>query len=239
MTDYTILKEQLSNDLKHDIRLNTDNTRLAKKIKSGAVNYVDLGLYSKALGDVVSQKIAKYVGDGIPDEELEEFSSKLLIPTYKQMQRTTLGACKSAQLVINKAAGIGLIPVDVALDESRTIHIQERFEEAETFDEVAFLTNSNVARSISRGAVNDSIRANANAQERAGLGILLSRYDGSGCCDWCSSVTGTFTSFDSLPDGFWAIHRGCSCTIDYKVGRTQSQLKYLTDDKGRLTKVTS
>ena len=70
------------------------------------------------------------------------------------------------------------------------------------------------------------------------MNIRISRSDGSGCCDWCARVVGTYDSFDKLPDNFWGIHRGCSCVIDYRVGKTKSKIHFDTDENGKLSKVT-
>lgn len=236
--DYSALRLQITSDIQQDIQLNTNMKSLRQKINSGTVNQKDLESFSKVFGDSISKHVRKYTTDGVADEFLKEFSNECLTPIYRQAQTTMLNASKSAQAVKNKQSGIGMKPVDVDNDESRLIHINQRFEEATSFDEVAFLTESNVTRSVTRGAINDSLRANASAQSRAGLEILISRNDGSGCCNWCSSMVGTYTSFDALPDNFWGVHRGCGCTIDYKVGKTSSKLSFETKDDGTMTKIT-
>lgn len=239
MTDYSILKDKLLNELRHDIKLNAGYERLENKIKSGKVNYADVGEFSKSLGDSVAKKLEQYVAEGVAKEELEAFANEFLTPIYRDMQGSMLNACRTVQEIMNEEAGIGLNPVDVATDESRLKHIRDRFAEAEDFEDVRFLTEKNVSRSIARSSVSDSIKANSKAHEDAGLEIVLSRSDGSGCCDWCSGQTGVFHDFDELPDGFWQIHRGCSCVIDYRVGKTKTRLNYVTNDDGSLSKITT
>lgn len=229
---------QIASDLRQDIQLNANLKALRQKINSGIATYSDVDDFSKVLGDAVSKNMGRYIKDGVPSEYLTQFCDECLNPLYRQSQNTSIDASKAVQSIKNKKSGIGMKPVDVKPDESRLEHIKQRFEEATSYDEVAFLTDKNVARSITRGAVTDSIRGNAKAQSNAGLNVLISRSDGSGCCDWCSSVTGTFTSFDALPDGFWGIHRGCGCTIDYKVGKTSSKLSFETKEDGSITKIT-
>lgn len=234
--DYSILKQQIVDDIKEDSRASSQ--ALKRLIKEEKANYQTAAEYSKVFGDSVSKSITKNIGEGIPDDELGEFASECLAPVYKQSQDTMLNACKSIQKIYNKQAGIELNPAEVKNDESRIQHIVERFDEAEKFEDVKFLTNANVARSITRGAVQDSIKSNSKMQSDAGLKIRISRSDGSGCCDWCSTVVGTFDSFDALPDGFWGIHRGCNCVIDYRVGNTKNRIHFETDEKGKLSKVT-
>lgn len=80
------------------------------------------------------------------------------------------------------------------------------------------------------------MRENAQFQEETGMKNVISRTDGGGCCDWCASVCGTFYSIGDLPDGFWRIHRNCSCVIDYKVGKTREKIRYITNDDGSINK---
>lgn len=236
--DYLTLRLQIASDIQKDIQLNTNLKMLRQKINAGTVIQKDLEDFSKIFGDSVSKYIKNYTSDGVESEFLSEFSNECLTPLYRQAQNTMLNVSKSAQEVKNKQSGIGMKAVDVKNDESRLVHINERFKEATSFDEVAFLTDSNVSRSVTRGAINDSLRANASAQSDAGLEILISRSDGGGCCDWCASMVGTYRSFDELPDNFWGVHRGCGCTIDYKVGRTSSKLSFKTREDGTMTKIT-
>lgn len=234
--DYSTLKQQIVDDIRKDS--DASSKALKKLIQEEKANYQTAAEYSKVFGDSISKSIVKNIADGIPDDELGQFASECLAPIYRQGQDTMINACKKVQELYNKQAGISLKPADVKRDESRIQHIVERFNEAESFDKVKFLTNSNVARSITRGAVQDSMKANSKLQEDAGLKIRISRSDGSGCCDWCASVVGTYDSFESLPDDFWLIHRGCSCVIDYRVGSTRNKISFKTDEKGYLSKVT-
>lgn len=211
---------------------------LNQKIENGTATYDSAAEFSKVLGDLASKSIRDNIGEDIAEDELEKLAQECLAPVYRQCQDTMLGASKSIQKLYNDQAGINLNPVEVKRDENRISNLVDRFKEAESYNDVAFLTGANTARSITRGAVTDSVRENAKFQDKVGIDVLISRSDGSGCCDWCSSVCGTFKSFDALPDGFWGIHRGCSCVIDYRVGKTKSRLSYMTDAKGNVRKNT-
>lgn len=236
MQDYSTLKQQIINDIKEDSK--STSKALKQMIQTETANYQTVAEYSKSFGESISKSIKKNIGEEIPAEELGQFATECLAPIYRQSQDTMLNACENVQKTYNKQAGIDLSPANVKQDESRIQNIIKRFEESDNFKDVAFLTESNVAKSITRGAVQDSIRENSKLQSDAGLKIRISRSDGSGCCDWCSSVTGTFDSFDALPEGFWGIHRGCNCVIDYRVGKTRNKISFNTDEKGNLTKIT-
>lgn len=234
--DYSILKQQILDDIKTNSIARDSSKALSDMIKNDQATYKTAADYSKILGSVVSNSINNNIPDGIPDDELGAFADECLVPVYKKSQDTMLNACKNVQQIYNKQAGVGIKPAEVKRDESRTQNISKRFNEAEKFDDVSFLTNENVARSITRGAVNDSIRENSRMQSDAGLKIRISRTDGSGCCQWCAGLVGDYDSFEKLPADFWKIHRNCSCVIDYNVGKTNARIGYKTDKNGDITK---
>lgn len=236
--DYSILKEQILDDIKQNRVVSANTRTLNYLIKNNKATYQTVADYSKILGDAVSQSIERNIKEGIPDNELESFANECLVPIYKQSQNTMLNACKDVQTSYNLQAGIGLMAAEVRRDDSRTQNIANRFREATSFDDVSFLTNENVSRSITRGAVNDSIYANSKMQSDAGLKIRISRSDGAGCCDWCSTLVGDYDSFDKLPTDFWKVHRNCNCVIDYRVGNTRNRISF-EEQGGNLVKVTN
>ena len=236
--DYSNLKQVILETIKEDPNAKANTKAFIRLIKNKYANYETAAEYSKMLGDVTAKAIEKNIIEGVSDEELLQFAQEVLAPVYTATQKTVLNACKSVQALYNEQAEVQLQPVDVKPDGSRITHIVDRFAEASNFDEVKFLINKNVARSITRGAVNDSMRSNAKAQSDAGLNVRISRTDGSGCCKWCSSLVGTYDSFDALPNDFWKIHRGCKCSIDYRTGKTKQKVYFKTDSKGKLEKVT-
>lgn len=236
--DYSILKEQILDDIKTNPIARANSTALNYMIQNNTANYQAVADYSKVLGDVISESINKNIPDGVPDNELGAFADECLVPVYNQSQGTMLSACKSVQRIYNKQANIGLNPADVPKDTNRTDNIANRFKEAINYDEVKFLTNENVARSITRGAVNDSIRTNSKMQSDAGLKVRISRTDGTGCCDWCAGLVGDYDSFDKLPSDFWKVHRNCNCIIDYNVGKTNVRIRYIDGKGSELNKVT-
>ena len=234
--DYSEIRDLIIKEIQTDKQLLTSFLAINRMIEDKTATYTALAEFSKVLGDRVGQNIIKNIIEDIPEGELTEFAEKCLAPIYKDMETTMLMLCNNVQFMQNAKAKIGLAPVNVQLDESRINNAVRRFAEAVDFASVKFLANSNTAKSIARNVVNESIKQNSEFQEKAGLNVLISRNENGKCCDWCKKVSGTFTSFEDLPVGFWAIHKGCSCTIDYKVGKTKSRLKFSTNENGKLEK---
>lgn len=233
MTDYSILRQQIVKGIGQSPVAIMNSKALNQRIINKTANYQTLTDYSKVLGDVAGGCISRNIAQGIVDEELEAFAVECLAPVYRQCQNTMLNYSKKVQIIYNEKAGIQLNPVDVPRDESRIAHIIERFNGDESFETLKFLTESDVVRSITRGVVTDTIRENARFQEDAGLKVTISR-SGSGCCDWCASMVGTYDSIHDLPDDFWLVHRGCTCEINY----FGDKIRYKTGNDGRISKIT-
>ena len=221
------LKQKILNDIKTDKKALKDYKTIKSKIKNKTATYLDATNYSKSLGDAVSRHIKSNLNKDISTEELKEFAKSCLAPVYSNVQNTMISVCASVQQIYNDKAGIKLKPVEVKRDSSRINHIIDRFNDAEAFEDVEFLIGENVTRSIARGALTDCIMFNAIFHKDSGLKTIITRSDNGGCCEWCSGVAGTFNSYDNLPKDFWAVHRNCSCTIDYEVQKSNPKIRYM------------
>lgn len=235
MADYLNLRAEILSDIQSDPQVKAAVKELNNKIKNGNAKYADAVDLSKSLGRTTS-KYLKANSVEVTDELLGEFADEVMAPVYRAMQNTSLAASKEVQRIFNKKAGLGINPVDVKNDESRLTHIVDRFKEAESLDTVSFLMGEGVAENIARGAVTDSLRANASAMDRAGMKSYIIR-QGSGCCKWCADVAGTY-AIDDAPKDVWRFHKGCTCTLEYKANNKHTKITFNTDDNGKMVKNT-
>lgn len=231
--DYLTLKKQISSDIANDKQLNYIVKQLRYKLNNNTATYRDVVEFSKHLGNVTSSCIEKY---GIPEEMAGTYAEEVITPIFRQMQKTSISASKMVQQLLNDTNGIGLLPAEVATDESRLIHIVERFKEASDIKDVSFLVGADVAENIARSAVTDSLRANAKLLDDAGFESYVTR-SGSGCCAWCDSMLGTYPIND-VPKDFWRVHKSCTCSFDYKCKGKHSRITFSTSDDGIISKNT-
>lgn len=236
-TDYSDLKNIILESIRGDEQLKSSLAALNNLIQTKKATYLSAADFSKVLGGRVGALIQANIPNGIPNEDLLAFAESCLKPIYESMQISTIDICKEVQRLQNELSGINLNPVNVKADKSMIENAVEKFAEAETFEEVKFLTNENTAKSIARDVVNESIKQNLQIQSDAGFQTLIRRTDNGGCCAWCKTVVGTYRSVDELPRGFWAVHNACTCTIDYRVGKTRDKISFTTEN-GRMRKNT-
>lgn len=233
--DYSILKQQILNDIKNDASVKNAVNQFRTKILDKTATYDDAVKFSKTLGNITSSHLTANSIE-VSDDTLAEYANELLAPVYRSMQNTALGASKEVQKLFNAKAQLGLNPVEVKNDEERITHIVARYRDAEKFEEVAFLTGKGVAENIARGAVTDTLRANAKAYNDAGFEAYVTR-SGSGCCAWCDSMLGTYP-VNNVPNDFWRVHKSCTCSFDYKVNNKRTKVTFSTNEQGKLVKNT-
>lgn len=234
MAEYLDLKKQVLDDISRNTRMASQGIK--QKIANRTATYDDAVKYAKAVGNAAGKALEKYES-GIVEDALAEYAETVLAPVYRSVQNATLKATKSVQKVFNENAQFGFAPVDVKPDESRIAHMIARFRTATSFDEVAFLLGSDVAQNVARGAVTDSMRENGQFMNNAGVDIKFVR-DGTNCCDWCASMTGTYAP-NELPDDFWRVHKDCNCSIEYHTTNTHTRITYTTSDDGKISKNTT
>ena len=91
----------------------------------------------------------------------------------------------------------------------------------------------NLIKQSTIGAVDETIRRNAEAREEMGLDVSIVRtYSDVGLragtkysedCEWCLERCGEWDNYKDAKDaGCFERHPGCLCMIDYHVGKTHS-----------------
>lgn len=233
MPNYLELKNLVQNDIRKDIQLIRVGRNINTKIKSGTAKYKDAFMFSKAIGKATGNAL-EFHSDVISDDTLIEFATIVLVPTFRSMQNSSLKIAKQIQKIYNVNAQFGFNPVDVEPDEDRLQNIIKRFYEAETFKDVSFLLGKDVAENISRAAVTDSFKKNAEFMDSAGIETYVTR-NGFNCCAWCEAMTGTYT-IDNIPDDFWRVHKDCTCEFDYKTKNSHTKMTFSTNDDGRISR---
>jgi len=236
--DYSTLKNSVLKELKNSPSLRSELRKLSAKCSKGTAKYVDAVKFSEKLG-IESARLIKDTLQNGEEIVLSEFAEQFIAPVYTSLQKTTLSATKNVQKSINKKNGLSINPSEVKADGSRVKHIVARYREAESFDDVSFLLGKDVIKNITRAAVSDTIRTNASDQQRAGFKVTLVRTDGTGCCDYCSGLVGSFVKGQE-PDDFWKVHKGCSCEFEYhsELSGAHHKISFSSNDEGKLKKNT-
>lgn len=233
MADYSTLRTQVLNEISQNKEVVQAVKSFNKKIKYGNAKFSDVSTIARKMSKATSSGLAR----NMVDNDLLEYANQVIAPVYRKGQRTMIEASKQVQKGMNNRAKVGMNPAEIENDESRILHIVNRYKEAASIDDVAFLVGEDVAENILKGAITDSIKGNAKQFEDAGFDTYINRSDGAGCCEWCASKVGTY-KLNELPEDFWAVHKNCSCVFEYKANGKHSKITFETGEKGELKKNT-
>lgn len=203
---------------------------ILKKIQNKKVTWDDAMIFSKVVGDAMSNVVG-----AVSPEDLGEYAEEYLSKVYDASTKTVKDVASRVAKVLAQNDGLNIEVPEAPLSD-RIENIVKRFKEAESFDEVSFLTGSDVTENITKSQAVDVIKTNAEFQQRLGLKTYVSRTDAHNCCKWCASMVGVYP-VDNVPSDFWRVHKNCTCSFEYKRGNTFTKITY-SSANGRISKNT-
>lgn len=183
-----------------------------------AQNYAEkLG---KALADVLGNDF-----EGVAEEDL----AFVLRVVLKKVYDDSAVAAASAQYRQNQKAKLGIGILRAEFDPADADRIAEELAGKIAAPGLV----ENLIKQNSIGAVDETIRRNAEAREEMGLEVHIVRtYSDVGLragtkysedCEWCLSRCGEWDSYGDAKDaGCFERHPGCLCEIDYHVNKTHT-----------------
>lgn len=236
--DYREVGQKCISALKKRIKKSDALKLINVNLDKGKANYLDATNLAVEIGNVCGEILDDLDLSKISVDELETFARNVVAEVYSYGQQFMNDICKQIQQEINDFNNIGIKALNVKIDKSRIDNIVKRYAQAEAISDVDFLAGADVAGNVMRSVVQKNIEENSRFHTSAGVPNKLIRHTGSnGCCKWCQSVAGEY-DYGSEPSDFWAIHKDCTCWIEYRVGRTASAIRFETDSKGARVKKT-
>ena len=197
--------------------------QLLEKIQAGGANYADAGDYAEEVGAALADAFrANLSSDVLPDGRMYyNIADRVVCPLLEQDHALVAEAAQTVQQSLNTAAGLGLKPQAVPLNESRVQGLLDKISNAEQYDTVAWVLGEPV-KNFSRAIVDESIRRNVDFQGGAGLRPRVIRRVVANCCRWCGRLAGTYT-YPDVPQEVYQRHEYCRCTVEYDPGDGRRQ----------------
>lgn len=197
--------------------------QLLEKIQAGGANYADAGDYAEEVGTALADAFRANLSSAVlPDGRMYyNIADRVVRPLLEQDHALVAEAAQTVQQSLNTAAGLGLKPQDVPLNESRVQGLLDKISNAEQYDTVAWVLGEPV-KNFSRAIVDESIRRNVEFQGRAGLRPRVIRRVVANCCRWCGRLAGTYT-YPDVPQEAYQRHEYCRCTVEYDPGDGRRQ----------------
>ena len=201
------------------------------KVEAGTATYKDASAYSKLVGNNLSNIFIKQYGAEFSGVDLNDLAEDMA-RAVKQGYSSTAYYSKSMQASLNKKQNIGLNAIEPAFDESRAEGLKDLILSGD-FSQITEETFSN----ITKQAVTDTVKVNAEFQQEAGLKTVMIRHAAANCCEWCNEVAGSY-EYGDQPDGFWSFHKDCDCWIEYKTSKKTDKIRMYTASNGVMVKKT-
>ena len=208
------------------------------KLDAKTATQADVADYTDRLGELLRDTLRETLTpEALPNETLY----------YNILQDTVGVMLKNAHRRVNEAA----IEAQKAVDEAQGLHLnaeaapypQKRAEDLfykvgapGTPYETAMKRLAEPVATLTRAFHDDHIRHNADVRFRAGMGPKIVRTAHFNCCEWCSSLAGTYDYEDVRDPGndVFRRHERCKCTVSYVCdGKKQdvwSKKHYEADD---------
>ncbi len=197
--------------------------QLLEKIQAGGANYADAGDYAEEVGTALADAFRANLSSSVlPDGRMYyNIADRVVRPLLEQDHALVAEAAQTVQQSLNTAAGLGLKPQAVPLNESRVQGLLDKISNAEQYDTVAWVLGEPV-KNFSRAIVDESIRRNVDFQGGAGLRPRVIRRVVANCCRWCGRLAGTYT-YPDVPQEVYQRHEYCRCTVEYDPGDGRRQ----------------
>ena len=196
---------------------NREVAQLNKRLESGEATYADVerlaSLTGRSTGKVLADALVQNAVDGkVTEDVARAILSKPLEDNYNRIAE----ACRLAQEALNRKAGLGLNAVRPNLPRGRIDGIITETAGKEDVNSFAGTLVQQV-ENLSLSTVDDSVRENAAAHSRAGLRPKIRRIADSDCCDWCSTLEGTYDYAEVSDTGndVFRRHANCRCQVIY------------------------
>lgn len=190
---------------------------LKKKIDAGVGNYAAASEYAGRVGDILAQTIKEYADDGT----VGALDIDALIPQSLGLDHEIVaGVCMTVQTKLNKNARLGVKPQAPEFNNSRAYGIVEELKKLGEYEELSPAFFDQLAN-FSQNVVDESIQANGDMLNNAGVTCYVVRIAEATCCDWCAMQSGKYEYNEVSDTGndVWRRHLGCRCTIDFVTER--------------------
>ena len=197
-------------------RSGTQIREIRMKLEAGTATFRDADLYAVEVGSMLSESMKEVLRlDEMPNGTLYyNIAQRTIGPSLQETYGLVSSVAAEVQEEINQSSGIGLKAITPKVNSDRIDGLVDKAAEAsnqETLDKILTAPVENLMMS----AVDDTVKANAQMQSKAGLQPIIKRTVLSKCCDWCSALAGTYKYPYDVPDDVYCRHQNCRCTVEY------------------------
>lgn len=214
------------NDIKDEFLELVNNDKLVMEFRAEAVagvaTYQDVSLYAARIGTLLGRTLKRYA----PIVDISEWDVENLIPSALGLDHAIVAEmCVQVQSTMNEANGYGIRAVAPEFDSGRAYGLVDELKNNPEFYNIEEMFYDQLTN-FSQNVVDESVRANAEMQSRAGIEAQVIRTAEPDACPWCLALEGTYDYSEVKDTGneVWRRHDNCRCTVEYSNARGQKEL---------------
>jgi len=217
MTDIApSLYEKLHKDFNARIEA---NSRLAKLRVKANPTYKDAQTYSEIVGDTLQKSFKLITGEDLPNGTMYyNIADRTVRPLMEESHDLTAAYAKRVQESKNAKAGLKIKAAVPGIREDRIDGIIDILTD-DVFEEASWILGEPVTN-FCMNVVMDSIEANAELQDKAGIKCYIVRTAEANCCPWCEDLEATY-EYPVQNSDVYRRHENCRCVVDFFNEREQ------------------
>lgn len=220
------LLEKIKKDFANGLSKSKKISAIGKRISNKAATYKDAQEYAIEVGEILSNAFQKNLSsDILPDGKLYyNIAERILRPMLESDYKNVAEMSGAVQTILNQKAGIGIKAILPKMNEDKVQGIINLVSGKEKFDDIAYMFGEPVVN-FSQSIVDDTVKANADFQYKAGLSPKIRRISTGKCCEWCDKLAGVYeySEVSDTGNNVFRRHKHCRCLVEYDGGDGKRQ----------------
>ena len=193
-----------------------NNPKIAKLLEKGEkATYKNAYEYAEQVGAARAKAFKTQISsDVLPDGKMYfNIASRLMDETLSADQQKIAEYSQAVQANANQKSKLRLKAQKADLDKDKIEGFVNRLSSEDVFDDVSWILDEPV-KTFALSVVDDTVKKNADFQNKAGVKTVIVRSAAYKCCDWCADLAGEYSY--PAPREVFQRHDNCRCTLDYE-----------------------
>lgn len=212
------LLEKIQSAFQSKFEKSGEISELYSLVRSGEATYRQAQDFAVETGKILSEVFTENISSGIlPNGKLYyNIAERIIPPMLKNNYNLTADIAKEIQDTINRAAGLNITAVKPELNQDKINGIVDIVSGADKYDDISYMLRDPIVN-FTQCVVDDTVKANADMQYKAGLSPRIVRTSTGKCCEWCSRITGTYDyeSVKKTGNDVFRRHKNCNCLVEF------------------------
>lgn len=200
--------------------------QIRRRMEKGSADGKDLDAYAVREGELLAEALHRNVsGNVLPNGKMYfNIADRVLPPVLRDNYDNVSYMSQKIIQGMNEKAGLHINAQGPVLNDDRVNGLVNLAATADQYEDIRKSLEADVVN-FSQSIGTDTVRRNADFQYQSGLSPKIHRTAESGCCKWCSGLSGTYdyASVKGAGNDVWQRHRDCRCVVEFDPGNGKRQ----------------